>query len=121
MQSGGGQKEYSDSKAQEIDSEIHRIVMEGYNKAKRILNEHLGVLHEVSNALLEFETIDGEDVDMMINGGTIDDVRKRHGDRESAMAEEQKKAKEEMDKKVKLEEEEASSGIADAMGDPVTV
>ncbi|MCB0378396.1 MAG: ATP-dependent zinc metalloprotease FtsH [Bdellovibrionales bacterium] len=114
-------KEYSDSKATEIDDEVHRIVMEGYNKAKRILQEHMDQLHAISKALLEFETIDGEDVDIIVRGGTIDDVRKRHSEMDEAMAEEQKLAKEEADKKAKEEEEaEDSSSITDTMGDPVT-
>ena len=54
----------------------------------------------------------------MINGGSLEDIRKRHSQMDEAMEEEQKKAKEEMDKKAK--EEEESSSIADTMGDPVT-
>ena len=112
-------KEYSDSKAQEIDAEVHRIVMEGYNKAKRIIKDHIQLLHFISQSLLEFETIDGEDVDIVVKGGTVENIRKRHAALDEAMAEEQKKAKEEMDKQAKKEEEEAAS-LSDAMGDPVT-
>ncbi len=112
-------KEYSDSKAQEIDAEVHRIIMEGYNKAKRILEENISVLHAISKALLEFETIDGDDVTMMVNGGSVEDLRKRHSERDKAMAEEQKQAKEEMDKKSKEEEKRAQEKLSDTMGDPV--
>lgn len=113
-------KEYSDSKAQEIDVEVHRIVMEGYNKAKRILTENIDLLHTLSKSLLEFETIDGTDVTMIVGGGTLEDVRKRHSELEKAMAEEQKLAKEEMDIKSKEEEKEAAEKITESLGDPVT-
>lgn len=113
-------KEYSDSKANEIDEEVHRIIMEGYNKAKRILNDNMKMLHAISEALLEFETIDGEDVTLIVDGGSVEDIRKRHKEMEAAMAKEQKIAKEEMDKKAKEEEKEAAEKITEAIGDPVT-
>ena len=106
-------KEYSDSKAEEIDEEVHRIVMEGYNKAKRILSEHMGMLHAISESLLEFETIDGEDVDLIVKGGDMDQVRKRHREMEKAMAEEQKQAKEEMDRKEKEEEKRTTEQVSE--------
>ena len=113
-------REYSDTKANEIDDEVYRIVMEGYHKAQRILEDNLDMLHELSKALLDFETIDGEDVDLIVKGGKMEDVRERHEKLDEAMEKEQKLAKEELDKKVKEEEEEEESSIADPMGDPVT-
>ncbi len=111
-------KEYSDSKAKEIDTEVHRIVMEGYRKARRILSDNLHFLHKVSQALLELETIDGEDITIIVNGGNLEDIKKRHSDLETAMAEEQKLAKEEMDKQIKESEEEKKDKVTGAMGDP---
>ncbi len=113
-------REYSDSKAEEIDTEVHRIIMDGYNKAKRILEENIQMLHSLSEALLEFETIDGEDVQMIVKGGDLDGLRKRHNDREKAMAKEQKEAREEMEKKDKEEEKKEAENLAGGMGDPVT-
>jgi cell division protease FtsH len=106
-------KDYSDSKAEQIDEEVHRIVMDGYNKAKRILTENIEMLHSLSQALLEFETIDGDDVDMIVKGGGLEDVRQRHSDRDKAMAEEQKKAKEEMDRKEREEQKKATEEVAE--------
>jgi N-acetylglucosamine kinase-like BadF-type ATPase len=113
-------KEYSDSKAQEIDDEVHRIIMDGYNKAKRILQDNIEILHTLSQALLEFETIDGEDVEMIVKGGSIDDMKKRHEDRDKKMAKEQKEAREAMEKKAREEEREETEKITGGMGDPVT-
>ena len=111
-------KEYSDSKAKEIDTEVHRIVMEGYRKARRILSDNLHFLHKISQALLELETIDGEDITIIVNDGNLEDIKKRHSDLEKAMAEEQKLAKEEMDKQIKETEEEKKDKVTGAMGDP---
>ena len=114
-------KEYSDFKAREIDTEVHRIVMEGYRKARRILNDNIHFLHRISQALLELESIDGEDITIIVKGGTLEDIKKRHSDLEKAMAEEQKLAKEEMEKQIKKnEEEEEKDKITGTMGDPVT-
>ncbi len=113
-------KEYSDSKAEEIDREVHRIIMDGYNKAKRILEDNLDILHVAAKALLEFETIDGEDVDLIMKGGSLDDVKVRWEERDKKMAKEQKKAKEEMEQKEREEEREAKKKMAGTLGDPVT-
>jgi cell division protease FtsH len=122
MQNGGSNKEYSDSKAEEIDREVHRIIMDGYNKARRILEDNLEVLDTLAKALLEFETIDGEDVSLIMKGGNLDDLKTRLEERERKMAKEQKEAREEMEKKEKEEEKEAQEKMASGgvPGDPVT-
>lgn len=86
-------REYSDAKAQEIDQEIHRIIMDGYNYAKRMIKDNINILHELAKALLEFETIDGDHVDMIVNGGTLEDVRRRIKENETSMAKEQEEAR----------------------------
>ena len=61
-------KDYSEETAREIDSEVKAIVMECYNKAKRILSERIDILHKLANALLEKEVLDGEEIDKIIRG-----------------------------------------------------
>ncbi|AGH95589.1 ATP-dependent zinc metalloprotease FtsH [Pseudobdellovibrio exovorus] len=75
---GYGQKtrEYSESKAQEIDSEISRIINEGYTKAMDILVKHKDALERLTQALLEFETIDGNEVDMLVKGAAVSEIQK---------------------------------------------
>ena len=108
-------KEYSDPKAYEIDKEIHRIVMESYNKARKILEDHVDALHRISEALLEFETVDGEDVDIMIAGGGLEEVRKRHKDIEQSLEEEEQQAQKEAEKQISSEEPKVHG-----LGKPVT-
>jgi len=67
----GHQQNYSEETARAIDAEVKRIVMDGYQKAHKALAENLELLKRIAEALLEHETIDGEDIDTIIGGGTI--------------------------------------------------
>ncbi|MEQ8497853.1 MAG: ATP-dependent zinc metalloprotease FtsH [Sneathiellaceae bacterium] len=64
-------KNVSDATAHVIDEEIRRIVTEGERKARNILDEHLDGLHTVAKALLEFETLSGEEVKALLRGEKI--------------------------------------------------
>jgi cell division protease FtsH len=59
-------KDYSESTAVEIDREIKRIVVENYEKAKRLLSEHLAALNALAGGLLEKEVLDGPEIDRII-------------------------------------------------------
>lgn len=61
------QKNYSESTAVEIDTEIRRIVDENYARVKRLLTENLNLLHIISLALIEKENLSGAEVDLLIN------------------------------------------------------
>lgn len=45
-----------------IDSEIKKIVDNGYGRAKRILTEKLNDLHKIAKALLQYETLTGDEI-----------------------------------------------------------
>jgi len=62
---------YSEQTAREIDSEVRRIVNEQYERAKKILLERREALDKIADALLEYETLDLADVDVLLAGGTI--------------------------------------------------
>lgn len=55
------QRDYSEAVAEEIDSEVRRLVSEAYDTAKRILIEYRDRLDEVAKRLLEVETISREE------------------------------------------------------------
>jgi cell division protease FtsH len=76
MQYGNTHRDYSDSKAQEIDAEVFRIINEGYQKAKTILVEGHVALEALTQALLEFETIDSHEVELLVNGGKVEEIHK---------------------------------------------
>ena len=59
-------KDYSEKTAIDIDEEIKRIVLEAYSISKKILAEHYDLLDALAKALLEKETLDGEEIDALI-------------------------------------------------------
>jgi cell division protease FtsH len=61
-------KDYSEKTAVAIDNEIKNIVFDCYNITKSILEENIDKLHTLANALLEKETLSGEEIDEMIFG-----------------------------------------------------
>ncbi|HAP66640.1 MAG TPA: cell division protein FtsH, partial [Nitrospinae bacterium] len=49
--------------------EIKRLVMESYEKAKRLLLEHFDILTSMANTLLEKEVLEGHEIDVIVNDG----------------------------------------------------
>jgi len=64
-------QDYSEETARAIDAEVKRIIMEGYKVAHEVLEKNVEQLKRIAEALLEHETIDGEDIDVIVGGGTI--------------------------------------------------
>ena len=61
-------QDYSEEVAAKIDSEIHDIISEAYNKAKTLLNENMDKLHFVAEFLLKNEIMDGEQFKAAMEG-----------------------------------------------------
>jgi cell division protease FtsH len=64
----GRQQNMSEATAQKIDSEVRRLVDEGYQTARKILTEKEEAFKTVAEALLEFETLSGDEIKDLING-----------------------------------------------------
>jgi cell division protease FtsH len=64
----GRQQSLSEATQQTIDAEVRRLVQEGYDKAKQILTEKRAQLDTLANALLEFETLTGEEMRGLLRG-----------------------------------------------------
>ncbi|AFY01588.1 ATP-dependent zinc metalloprotease FtsH [Bdellovibrio bacteriovorus] len=73
---GNKSKEYSDAKAQEIDTEVEKIIKDGYEVSIQILRDNQDALERLTQALLEYETIDGHEVDMLVNGAAVAEIEK---------------------------------------------
>lgn len=58
----------SDRTAEQIDSEIKRILNEANEKAELILNENIDLLHKTASVLLEREVLDASELDILIRG-----------------------------------------------------
>jgi cell division protease FtsH len=76
MSYGNKSREYSDSKAEEIDKEVNSIIDVGYKLAMQVLTENKDALERLAQALLEFESIDSTEVELLVNGTAISEIRK---------------------------------------------
>jgi cell division protease FtsH len=64
-------KDYSEQTAVEIDSEVRRIVTINYERAHKIVVEHMDKLKLLAEALLEFEIIEGNEIDQLFAGKVL--------------------------------------------------
>jgi cell division protease FtsH len=64
-------RDYSEQTAQTIDREVRDIVERNYRRAREILTKQLHLLHSLAGALLEYETLDGEEVERIVQGQKI--------------------------------------------------
>ncbi len=63
--------DYSELTAQKIDNEIRQIVDTASAQARRIITEHRAVLDSIAEALLKYEVLDGDEIGILVNGGTL--------------------------------------------------
>ncbi|NCC06308.1 MAG: cell division protein FtsH, partial [Proteobacteria bacterium] len=68
-------KDYSDETAKLIDLEVKRILGDAYGRAKTILQDNVELLHALSLALVDRETLTGVEVSKIINGETLAPVQ----------------------------------------------
>ena len=61
-------KNVSDETAHAIDGEIRAIIDRNYERAERLLTEHLDKLHTMAEALIKYETIDSDQIDDIMAG-----------------------------------------------------
>jgi cell division protease FtsH len=64
-------RDFSEQTAQTIDREIRDIVERNYRRAKDILSTKVQTLHDLAQALLEYETLDGAEVEDIVQGRKI--------------------------------------------------
>ncbi len=60
---GGGNTHYSEDTSREIDQEVRRILNDAYSNAKKLLEDNRDILEAMKDALMEYETIDADQVD----------------------------------------------------------
>ncbi len=62
----------SEKTAEKIDAEMRRIVEEGYATASKILKTGIDDLHVLAKGLLEYETLSGAEIDLLLKGEQLD-------------------------------------------------
>ena len=65
------QKTVSEGTADLIDAEVRRIVDEAYTDAENLLKKHNDQLENLAQGLLEYETLNGEEIKIIVEGGTL--------------------------------------------------
>ncbi len=64
-------RDFSEQVAIEIDYEVKRLVTENYERATRMLTEHMGILKALAEALLEKEVLDAPEIDQIVQQGSL--------------------------------------------------
>jgi cell division protease FtsH len=62
-------KDYSETTAQEIDAEVKRIIDDSFRRAEEILTTYRDKLELIAKALLEYETLEGSQVEDIVRTG----------------------------------------------------
>jgi cell division protease FtsH len=68
-------RDYSEHTAVEIDEEVRKFVMQGYNRAKTILTDHREGLIRIAESLLERESLDAAEIKMLLAGQQLEERR----------------------------------------------
>jgi len=64
-------RDVSQKTAELVDAEIRRIVSEAYSRAEEVITANQDLLNTIAEALLERETLDGEDIRILEDGGEL--------------------------------------------------
>ncbi|HVX74046.1 MAG TPA: ATP-dependent zinc metalloprotease FtsH, partial [Devosia sp.] len=64
----GRQVHMSDETQQVVDAEVKRFVEEGYITAQTVIRENIDQLHAIAQALIEYETLTGDEIRNLLNG-----------------------------------------------------
>jgi cell division protease FtsH len=70
-------KEYSEKVGADIDSEVSRIMSEGYKKAEEIVTKHKATLDAIARRLIDVETIEREEYETIIIAHGIQPKKKQ--------------------------------------------
>jgi len=66
------EKDYSEKTAEDIDAEVKRITEQAYKESKELILSNKDKVERIALALLKYETLDDEDVKIILDGGELD-------------------------------------------------
>ena len=78
---------YSDQMAGIIDKEVEKIIMSSLEKARKLLSENREILDRMARLLIERETIFAEEVNMLMEGKSVEEIEKFMDENEKTLAE----------------------------------
>ena len=70
------QRNYSEDVASEIDKEVRRYSDEAYEACRKLLEDNIDKLHAIAEALIEKETLDGDELQEILGDGEFNVTRK---------------------------------------------
>ncbi|NLY21297.1 MAG: ATP-dependent zinc metalloprotease FtsH [Tissierellia bacterium] len=70
----GRTRNYSEEIAAEIDKEMKSLIDSAYNKAEELIRENLEILLRISDVLLDRETLNAEEFEIVFNGGVLPEI-----------------------------------------------
>jgi cell division protease FtsH len=111
----GSQRDFSEQTAIEIDAEIRRIVQSQYDRAMNVLRDHREALEMIADSLLEYETLDGSDIDKLLAG---EDVTREKPEKRHLHTPEEHRARREKEKDAKDRREGGGRGLLDPFPKP---
>jgi len=89
-------RDYSETVANQIDDEVRRFILDAHAEARQLLTENKEILERLAVALLERETLDGEEVDALVAGRELPERQRvvipSYSDREKAAKEKRRAA-----------------------------
>ncbi len=65
-------RDYSEHTAELIDAEVRRMVDEAYQRGRKLMEENIDILHRLARALLDYETLDGPEIDQLLRGEELE-------------------------------------------------
>jgi cell division protease FtsH len=98
--------DYSEQTAVEIDNEVRLLVNGAHEEAHRLISEHRDELTRIAEALLEREVLEGQEVEILVRGGTLPTKETAEG---------------ELDASSESESQPSSSGEQPALGDSAPI
>ena len=67
----GHRRQVSEHTARQVDEEVKRIVDQAHDQARDLLEEHQDLLEAIAQALLDRETLDKEEIDLLAAGEAL--------------------------------------------------
>jgi len=64
--------DHSEKTAELIDKEVRQLIDEAYSKAKELIEANKNSLQAIAMALIKYETLDAEDVKIILDGGELE-------------------------------------------------
>ncbi len=86
----GHTKSYSEDLAKKVDVEIKKLLDNAYKKAEEVLKDKMELLHKVAEVLMERERIDGDEFDILWNGGELPPMEKAEEEKTEGQSQQSK-------------------------------